>query len=220
MVEFDWVGQYHSLILSGILMTATLTAISGLMGVLLGVVANRVLVSGVPAVCNPISFFVNFVRNTPLLIQLFFVFFGLPSIGVRISPMEAAVLTMVINVGAYSTEIVRAGIDATPKGQVEAGMALGMSRGEIFRHVQIIPALTRIWPALSSQLVLVMLGSSVVSVISVEDLSFAANFIQSRNFKAFETYSFMTAVYLVLSFVFRAALNRLGVWLFPRGSRL
>ena len=219
MFEFDWLGEYHALIRSGIWMTAKLTLFGGATGVLLGVLANRAFAVGNQALSMSIATVVDFVRNTPFLIQIFFVFFGLPSLGVRLSAFEAALLAMVINVGAYSTEIVRAGIEATPKGQIEAGFGLGMSRGEIFWHVQVVPALGRIYPALSSQLVLVMLGSSVVSAISVEDLSFAANFIQSRNFRAFETYFFMTAVYLVLSFIFRAFLNQLGGWLFPRGSR-
>ncbi|MFX8000690.1 ABC transporter permease subunit, partial [Acinetobacter baumannii] len=90
------------------------------------------------------------------------------------------------NLGAYSCEIVRAGIQATAKGQFEAGASLAMSRFQTFWYVVLIPSLQRIWPALSSQIVLVMLGSAVVSQIAAEDLSFAANFIQSRNFRAFE----------------------------------
>ena len=95
---------------------------------------------------------------------------------------------MVINLGAYATEIIRAGIEATPRGQIEAGVSLAMTRLQVFRYVVLLPALQKIWPALSSQIIIVMLGSAVVSQISAEDLTYAANFIQSRNFRAFEVY--------------------------------
>ncbi|MFD2017923.1 ABC transporter permease subunit [Vibrio olivae] len=90
---------------------------------------------------------------------------------------------MVINLGAYSTEILRAGIEATPKGQWEAGKTLGLTRRQIFMRIVIPPAYQRVYPAIVSQCIIVMLGSSVVSQISVEDLTFAANFVQSRSFK-------------------------------------
>lgn len=215
--EFDWIEQYADLILRGIVMTIALSLVGGLSGVVLGILANRVVLTAGRAARVPITIVVEFVRNTPFLIQLFFIYFGLPGLGIRLSPLQAAMTTMIVNVGAYSTEIIRAGLEATPNGQVEAGLSLGMSRGEVFWHVQLVPALRRIWPALSSQLVLVMLGSAVVSAISVEDLSFAANFIQSRNFRAFETYFFLTFVYLALSFIYRLALNFVGRVLFPQG---
>jgi polar amino acid transport system permease protein len=215
--EFDWIEQYADLILRGIVMTIELSVVGGLSGVVLGILANRIVLTAGRAARVPISIVVEFVRNTPFLIQLFFIYFGLPGLGIRLSPLQAAMTAMIVNVGAYSTEIIRAGLEATPNGQVEAGLSLGMSRGEVFWHVQLVPALRRIWPALSSQLVLVMLGSAVVSAISVEDLSFAANFIQSRNFRAFETYFFLTFVYLALSFVYRLALNFVGRVVFPQG---
>ena len=126
------------------------------------------------------------------------------------SEWEAAVLAMVINLGAYSTEIIRAGIQAIPRGQLEAAAALAMSRFESFRHVILRPALAKVWPALSSQIVIVMLGSAVCSQIATEELSFAANFIQSRNFRAFETYLLTTLVYLLMAIGVRQLLNLLG----------
>ncbi|WP_122659678.1 ABC transporter permease subunit, partial [Pseudomonas viridiflava] len=103
---------------------------------------------------------VELIRNTPFLVQLFFIFFGLPSLGMQISEWQAAVLAMVINLGAYSTEIIRAGIQAISKGQLEASAALAMSRYETFRYVVLVPALRKVWPALSSQIIIVMLGSA------------------------------------------------------------
>jgi len=128
----------------------------------------------------------------------------------RLSEWEAAVLAMVINLGAYSTEIIRAGIQAIPHGQLEAASALAMSRFETFRHVVLRPALGKVWPALSSQIIIVMLGSAVCSQISTEELSFAANFIQSRNFRAFETYLLTTALYLLMAVGIRQLLAWFG----------
>jgi polar amino acid transport system permease protein len=91
-----------------------------------------------------------------------------------------------------------------------------MSPFQTFRYVVLLPALQKIWPALSSQIVIVMLGSSVVSQIAAEDLTFAANFIQSRNFRAFETYIASTLIYLVLSILLRQALAWMGRMIFPR----
>jgi polar amino acid transport system permease protein len=117
---------------------------------------------------------------------------------------------MVINRGAYSTEIVRAGIQATPRGQVEAALSLALSRTQTFAHVVLPPALQRVWPALVSQIIIVMLGSAVCGQISTEELSYAANLIQSRNFRAFEAFIVAAALYLMLSMATRAVLNRLG----------
>jgi len=124
-------------------------------------------------------------------------------------------LAMVINLGAYSTEIIRAGVEAIPRGQIEAGQCLAMTRLQIFRHIILRPALQKIWPALSSQVVIVMLGSAACSQIAVEDLSFAANFIQSRNFRAFESYFIATGIYLVLAILLRQVMRGIGLMLFP-----
>ncbi|NBS47237.1 MAG: amino acid ABC transporter permease [Betaproteobacteria bacterium] len=156
--------------------------------------------------------YVELIRNTPFIVQLFFVFFGLPAAGVKLSPEAASIIAMVINLGAYATEIIRAGIEATPRGQIEAAQSLALSPRQTFMHVVLPPALRRVWPALVSQIIIVMLGSAVCGQISTEELSFAANLIQSRNFRAFEAFLIATALYLALSVAVRRLLN----WLGPR----
>ncbi|MFV0489823.1 MAG: amino acid ABC transporter permease, partial [Vibrio fluvialis] len=131
------------------------------------------------------------------------IFFGLPALGIKLSAWQAGVIAMVINLGAYSAEIIRAGIEATPKGQWEAGKTLGLTRMQIFTRIVIPPAYQRVYPAIVSQCIIVMLGSAVVSQISVEDLTFAANFVQSRSFLSFESYMLTAAIYLVLAIVMR-----------------
>jgi polar amino acid transport system permease protein len=123
---------------------------------------------------------------------------------------EAALLAMVVNLGAYSTEIIRAGIQVTPKGQWEAGRVLGLTRLQTFIRVVLPPALQRIYPALVSQCIIVMLGSSVVSQVSYEELTFAANLIQSRTFLSFEVYLVTTGIYLALSITLRQLMMAAG----------
>ncbi len=208
--DFQPVLQQSDLLLKGALFTLELTAIGAVLGIALGILGAVCRAWRLTPFDRVFGVYVELIRNTPFLIQLFFIFFGLPSLGVHISEWQAAVLAMVINLGAYSTEIIRAGIQAVPKGQLEAAAALAMTRAETFRHVILRPALAKVWPALSSQVVIVMLGSAVCSQISTEELTFAANFIQSRNFRAFETYLLTTLLYLVMAIGVRQLLHWIG----------
>ena len=155
--------------------------------------------------------FIRLFQGTPLLMQLFLVYFGLSILGYGINPwVAAALLALTINVGAYATEIIRAGIESIRRGQVEAGTALGLSRAQIFRYIIMKPALRTIYPALTSQFIYLMLTSSVVSVISASDLAAAGNDINARTFASFEVYLVITAIYLVLSFGFSALFAAIG----------
>ena len=183
---------------------------AAVLGILLGIFCAWSRALG-PNWLRPIvSTYVEIVRNTPFLIQLFFIFFGLPALGLKLSETTAAFIAMVVNLGAYSTEIIRAGIDAIPKGHIEAGVSLAMTRLEVLRYIVLRQAFAKIYPALSSQIVIVMLGSAVVSQISAPDLTYAANFIQSRNFRAFEVYFVVALIYLLLSILLRYLLRLIG----------
>ncbi|MGE8503128.1 amino acid ABC transporter membrane protein 1 (PAAT family) [Ectopseudomonas oleovorans] len=208
--DFAAVLQHSDLLLQGAAFTLGLTAIGTLLGVGLGIVGAILRAWRIRPFDRIFGAYVELIRNTPFIVQLFFIFFGLPSLGFRLNEWEAAVLAMVINLGAYSTEIIRAGIQAIPHGQLEAAAALALNRFESFRYVVLRPALAKVWPALSSQIIIVMLGSAVCSQISTEELSFAANFIQSRNFRAFETYLLTTALYLVMAILVRQLLAWIG----------
>ncbi len=111
---------------------------------------------------------------------------------------------MVVNLGAYATEIIRAGIESIPKGQIEAGLALNLKHHQIFRLIILKPALRAIFPALTSQFILLMLSSSVVSVISADDLTSVAANLQSQTFRSFEIYIVVTLIYLALALSFSA----------------
>jgi polar amino acid transport system permease protein len=219
--RFDFASllDYTPVLVNGVATTVGLTLVGAVLGVGIGIGGAAARSSTNAPLRVAVGAYVELIRNTPFLVQLFFIFFGLPSLGVRLPEWQAALLAMVINLGAYATEIIRAGIDATPKGQIEAGASLGMSGPQIFRYIILGPAMGKIWPALTSQIIIVMLGSSVCSQIAVEELSFAANFIQSRNFRPFEVYFVATALYLALAVGLRWLLARLGDRLFARAAR-
>ena len=214
MIAFDFAAVLAEwpLLAKGVGATLVLTAISASVGVTLGVACAWARVHG-PAWLKPIvGAYVELIRNTPFIVQLFFLFFGLPSLGLKLSPEAASVLAMVINLGAYAAEIVRAGIVATPRGQIEAAQSLALTNTQVFTRVVLPPALQRVWPALVSQIIIVMLGSAVCGQISTAELSYAANLIQSRNFRAFESFIVGTLIYLALAI----ALRRLLHWVGPR----
>ena len=214
--DFSWLAPYLPDLAAGVLVTLELIFLGAVVGVGLGTLCAWTRALG-PAWAKPVvGVYVELIRNTPFLIQLFFIFFGLPALGLKLTQFQAATLTMIVNLGAYSCEIIRAGIQATPRGQFEAGASLAMSPIQTFVHVVLTPSLQRIWPALSSQIVIVMLGSSVVSQISVEELTFVASYIQSRNFRAFETYIVSAVIYLALAILLRTFLGWVGGLIFRR----
>ena len=213
-IEFDFFAVLKDwpMLLKGAGITIALTAVSALVGMVVGVACAWARAWGPLPLSVVAGAYVELVRNTPFIVQLFFIFFGLPSLGVRLSPEAASVLAMVINLGAYATEIVRAGIENTHKGQIEAAVSLAFTRWQTFTRVVLPPALQRVWPAMVSQIIIVMLGSAVCGQISTQELSYAANLIQSRNFRAFEAFIVATMIYLALAMALRRLLN----WAGPR----
>lgn len=212
--DFGAIIGYWPMMLHGIAITAELTLFGTLLGIAVSVLGGWARTSGKLWLNLPVTVYVELIRNTPFIVQLFFIFFGLPALGLRMDAVDASILAMVVNLGAYGTEIVRAGLIATPRGQIEAGASLGLSKPQIFWYVVLAPSLARIWPALASQVVIVMLGSSVCSQISVQELTYVASYIQSRSFRAFEAYFVVTALYLVLALALRQALLLAGRHLF------
>ncbi|SAL48133.1 polar amino acid ABC transporter permease [Caballeronia terrestris] len=218
-LQFGDLGEYVGMFTSGGATTLALTAVSTALGIAVGVAGAAGSGSKHTWLRGLVRGYVEAIRNTPFIVQLFFVFFGLPALGVHLGEYTAAVLAMTLNLGAYSVEIIRSGIAAVPKGHLEAAASLAMSRGQTFRHVVLPQAIAKVFPALSSQIVITMLGSAVVSQISVPDLTYAASYIQSRNFRAFETYFLITAAYLVMAIILRLLLNSAGKRLFSRNLR-
>lgn len=181
------------------------------MGFLLGTLCAIARHQRTPILCRLAAIYVEVIRNTPFIVQAFLVFFGLSTIGLRLDASVAAVLALTLNVGAYTCEIMRAGLDSIHRSQIEAAESLGMTKAGIYLHVVLLPAIERVYPSLTSQFVLLMLASSITSQISAEELTGIANVIQGETFRSFEVYVVVGVLYLFLSFVFR-----LGFWLISR----
>ena len=216
--DFGPVWANFGIILDGVRQTLILSGVGIVLGLVLGLLLamSRGLVPW--PVQRAIDGYIEIIRNTPFLIQLFLIFFGLPIIGLRLDAEQAALLTIMVNLGAYASEIIRAGIDNIHPSQLEAGASLAMTRLQVFRHVVLLPALARVWPSLTSQFVLTMLSTSICSFISVQELSGSGAIVESSTFRSFETYIVVTIIYLALSLVLRLVLVGFGEVLFPRGT--
>jgi polar amino acid transport system permease protein len=219
-LDFSAVLAYWPDFLSGALLTLRLAVTATISGFVIGTLCAIGRRSEHAWVARACGAYVELIRNTPLLVQIFLVYFGLSSIGLRLSAVNVAILALVINVGAYATEIMRAGFDSIQRGQLEAGECLGLSRLQVYWHVILLPGMERVYPALTSQFVLLMLASSVCSQISTEELTAVANSVQSDTYRPLETYFVIALVYVLLSLLMRIGFWGLGAWLFPRRRKL
>jgi polar amino acid transport system permease protein len=186
-------GALNTLVLSGAAMAI------GLVVAVFGALAQS---SGPKWLRFLVKAYIEIIRNTPFPIQLFMIYFGLPTLGIRLGSNSAALLSLIVNVGAYGIEIVRAGIESIHKGQIEAGMTLGFKPLQIFSYIILKPSIKAIYPALTSQFILLMLYSSVCSTIAATELTAAAGDIQARTFRSFEVYFVVTLMYLAMSMMF------------------
>ncbi|MDI3563606.1 amino acid ABC transporter permease [Bradyrhizobium sp. Arg816] len=219
-LDFPAVLERWPNFLAGAALTLELAAFATVLGALFGTLAAVGRGARSPLIAGACKVYVETIRNTPLLVQIFLVYFGLASLGLKFSAFTVAVAALTINVGAYTAEIMRAGFEAIPRGQIEAAEGLALSRLQIYWHIILLPAIEKVYPALTSQFVLLMLASSVCSQISAEELTAVANYIQSDTYRAFETYIIVAVLYVILSLVMRAGFWGLGLVLFPRRRRL
>ncbi len=188
-------------LLWGCLGTFTL-AISGmLLAIVIGMGGVALRQSSVKPVRWLVIAFVELIRNTPFLVQIFFIYFALPLAGIRLNPTPTAILALGINGGAYAIEIIRGGVQSISKGQMEAGLALGLHKAQVFRLIILKPALRAIYPSLTSQFILLTLTTSIASAISAYELTSVAQRIESDSFRSFEVYFTVTGFYLVISWV-------------------
>jgi len=213
-------NDYLADLVQGALLSLQMTAVAVVLGFLFGTLCAVARTGQRAWLRRMVATYVEVIRNTPLLVQTFWLFFGLSSVGFRLTAFEAAVIALTLNVGAYSSEIIRAGIDSVRKGQLEAAACLGMSRVRVLLDVVLPPAIERVMPALTSQFVLMMLASSIMAQISAEELMAAASRVQSETFRGFEIYIVVAVIYLVLSMLLRLTLNGVGWLAFPRRRRL
>ena len=214
--NFRDIWTQQDFLLDGVRVTLLLSMVTIASGLVIGAIGAAMRVYGGSALRSLTAAYVEIIRNTPLIVQLFIVFFGLPSLGIRFDAMTASLIALAINLGAYTAEIMRAGLEAIPRSQVEAGYSLGLSGLQVFRYVVMFPALKVIYPALTSQFVLMMLATSVVSQISTPDLFHVASIIQSRTFRDFEIYLVVAVIYLLLALALRMLFAAAGQIAFGR----
>ena len=218
--DFSAPLAYWPDLLAGAWTTLTLSLASTVFGFMVGVLCALATTGRAAWLARVANVYIEVIRNTPLLVQVFIVYFGMSSMGFQVGAFTAATIALVVNVGAHTAEIVRAGIQSIPPSQLEAAECMGLSRWQTLRHVVLPPAIERVFPALTSQYVLLMLASSVCSQISAEELTAVANRIQSDTFRSVETYLIVAAAYLAMSLVMRTVFWAVGMVAFPRRRRL
>lgn len=217
----DWgsITSFYGQLLRGAGLTLVITGLAFAIAVVVGMLVCAGRISRVTPIRWASTVYVEVMRNTPVLLQIFIIFYGLPSLGLRFSAVTAGILGLGLNVGAYLAEIFRAGVLAVPKGHLEAAAALALSKAQTLIWIVTPVSLRAIFPALSNMFLATLLGSSLLSVIAVPELTGETNEISSRTFLTIEVYSFSTVIYLVLTVGCSLGLALLARWLFPRGSR-
>lgn len=192
--------EYYPYYLSGTGYTILLALIGVLFGIILGTIFALMKLSSIKILKALASIYIEYVRGTPLLVQIFIVYFGTGMLGFDLSRFVAGCIALSLNSAAYVAEIIRAGINGVNKGQMEAGRSLGMNRTQAMRYVIFPQAIKNILPALGNELVTVIKESSVISVIGVSELIFQAGNVQGASFKPFLPYLIVSLIYFVLTF--------------------
>ena len=184
----------------GALVTIEITAVAVALGTLIGLFVGIAELSRYWYFRIPSKIYVDFIRGTPLLVQIFIIYFALPIIlGVRVEPFVAAVAACSINSGAYVAEIFRAGIQSIDKGQMEAGRSLGMSWGQTMIHIVIPQAFRRIIPQLGNEFIAMLKDSSLVSVIGFEELTRKGQLIIASTYGSLEIWTAVAIIYLIMT---------------------
>jgi polar amino acid transport system permease protein len=201
-------SEYLWILAHGAGTSIALTALGGMLGFALAVLLAMGRMHPFPALYVPAAAYVETIRNTPLIVQLFFVAFGLPQLLDYQWPFWAhALLALTINFSGYFAEILRAGFLAVPKEQREAAQSLGLPKQLVFRKIVFPQAVGRMYPSLNSQFIFLFLTTGILSEIGVEDLTHAGLFIDGRTFRSFEVFLTLTAMYILIALGFKAVMR-------------
>ncbi len=208
--DVELIVRSFPLLLAGAAVTVQITALSVGFGLLIGMFVGIARISKLLPVRAAAAVYVDFIRGTPLLVQIFLIYFALPILlGARIDPFIAAITACSINSGAYVAEIFRAGIQSIDKGQMEAGRSLGMTWSQTMRHIIMPQAFKRIIPPLGNEFIAMLKDSSLVSVIGFEELTRRGQLIIARTYGSFEIWLTVAFIYLIMTF----AISRLVAYL-------
>jgi polar amino acid transport system permease protein len=213
--HFEVVWQNLPFLLEGLLSTLQLAGSVGVLAFMLGIVVALARLSRVGVIHLVATWYVEVLRNTPALVQLFLIYFGPPTVGIRLSVPLAALLGLTINNSAYMAEIIRAGIRSINRGQTEAASAVGMTPPQVMRYVVLPQALRVVFPPLVSQWISIVLFSSLASVIAYPELAEHAKRLDSRTFRSFEIYGAVTVIYTICTLSLALALRTVQRRLLP-----
>ncbi|MFC0216710.1 amino acid ABC transporter permease [Paenibacillus chartarius] len=207
-MDFSFLQEYWSFFLKGAQWTIVLSIFTVFFGVILGVVLALMRLSKVKVVKFLASAYIEFIRGTPLLVQIYLIYYALPYADIKLPDYVAAILTLSLNSGAYIAEIFRAGIQNLDKGQMEAARSLGMPHWMAMRHIVLPQAFRNILPALGNELVVVIKESSIVSVIGIMEITYQADTVRGIVFRPFEPLIVAAIMYFVLTFTLSKLLSR------------
>lgn len=208
-MDFSFLSQYGPFFLEGAKLTLILAFFTVLFGSIIGLFLSLMRLSNSKILKTVSTIYVEFIRGTPMLVQIFIIYYSLPSIGIELPDMVAGILALSINSGAYVSEIIRAGIQAVDKGQMEASRSLGMRYGQTMLHIIIPQAFKNILPALGNEFIVVIKESSIVSMIGLHDLMYNANIVRGNIFKPFEPLLVAALIYFIMTFILSKLLGLL-----------
>ncbi len=204
-LDFSVVWEHLPELLWGCLGTLGL-ALSGMtLAMIIGVLGVFARGSNMAWLRRLVIAFIEVIRNTPFLVQIFFLYFALPSMGLKLNPTVTAIIALGLNGGAYAIEIIRGGVQSIHKGQVEAGLALGLHKTQVFRLIVLKPAIRAIYPSLTGQFIMLTLTSSICTSVAAYELTSVAQRIESDTFRSFEVYFTVTLMYLAISWMLMTA---------------
>ncbi len=213
-LQFGQVTRYLPYLAEGGLVSLALAFLAFAGGMVLGVLGAIARSFGPRPLRRAVRVYVVFFTNTPQLVQIYFLFFVLPQIGILLSPFLAVLVGMTLNAGAYLTEIQRAGFDSVPRGELDAAETLGMSLAQTVRFV-ILPHVARtLFAPLSNQYIIMVLGTSMAAVFGVEELTGRAFSVNAETFRSVEVFSIIAVLYVALTLIATLVLAVLGRVLF------
>lgn len=192
-----FLDSFWDILLPGLLVTIPLTALSFTFALIIAVIVALIQFANVPVLTQLARFYIWIIRGTPLLVQLFIVFYGLPHVGILIDPFVAAVVVFSINEGAYCSETMRAALESVPKGQLEAGLSAGMSWGQTIRRIVLPQAFRTAFPTLGNSLISMVKDTSLAANITVTEMFMTTQRIVARTYEPLLLYVEVGLIYLI-----------------------
>lgn len=216
-MDFSFLPKYYMFFLNGAKITLLLSLFTVILGVILGIVLALMRLSRIAPLKMIATAYIEFIRGTPLLVQLFLFYYGLPKLGIQfpdipalgtaVPEFMAGVIALSVNSAAYVAETFRAGIQAIDKGQMEAARSLGMPHSMAMRHIILPQAIRNVLPALGNEFIVIIKESSIVSVIGISELMYNADTVRGNSFRAFEPLIVVAIIYFAITFTLSKVLG-------------